>query len=66
MTDPKRGVGRHARDVVITVEHGIHTIRFCGPTMPHLDALIERGQFCPRDRGAGKPHNRRRKPKHKP
>ena len=48
-------------DVVMTVEHGIHTIRFYGPTMPHVDVAIERKRWP----GASKPHNRRRKPKRK-
>ena len=61
MTDPKKAAVRHALDVVMTVEHGIHTIRFYGPTLPHLDVAIERNRWP----GACKPHNRRRKPKRK-
>jgi hypothetical protein len=61
MTDPKKGAVRHTLDVVMTVEHGIHTIRFYASTMPHLDVAIERNCWP----GASKPHNRRRKPKRK-
>jgi hypothetical protein len=77
MADRKRDVVRPPLDGVITVEHGIHTIKFCGLTIPRLDVQtldaqsldvpIACGPSAERDcsPGAEKPHNQRRKPKRK-